>query len=133
MVKKYQRSSHKMTFAYQAYCKCYGLDSQPEQSQSTSCKFQQPPKKVIIVIIIIKIIIKIIIIIIVANVFGQRVTAQGHHGLSCIRGFGRQARHGVINDVIYRTLTKAGFSTVKEPPGLIRSDSKRPDGITLIP
>ena len=30
-------------------------------------------------------------------VCGQRVTAQGHHGLSCIRSFGRQARHGVIN------------------------------------
>ena len=39
----------------------------------------------------------------------QRVTAQGHHGLSCIRGFGRQARQGVINDVVYRALTKAGY------------------------
>src|SRR6218665_1048411 len=60
-------------------------------------------------------------------VCGQRVTAQGHHGLSCIRGFGRQARHGVINDVIYRALTMAGY------PGLVRSDGKRPDGLTLIP
>ena len=68
-----------------------------------------------------------------ACVCGQRVTAQGHHGLSCIRGFGRQARHGVINDVIYRALTKAGYPTVKEPPGLVRSDGKRPDGLTLIP
>src|SRR6218665_333989 len=66
-------------------------------------------------------------------VCGQRVTAQGHHGFSCIRGFGRQARHGVINDVIYRALTKAGYHTVKEPPGLVRSDGKRPDGLTLIP
>src|SRR6218665_187377 len=66
-------------------------------------------------------------------VCGQRVTAQGHNGLSCIRGFGRQARHGVINDVIYRALTKAGYPTVKEPPGLVRSDGKRPDGLTLIP
>src|SRR6218665_3847401 len=66
-------------------------------------------------------------------VCGQQVTAQGHHGLSCIRGFGRQARHGVINDVIYRALTKAGYPTVKEPPELVRSDGKRPDGLTLIP
>ena len=58
---------------------------------------------------------------------------QGHHGLSCIRGFGRQARHGVINDVIYQALTKAGYTTVKEPPGLVRSDDKGPDGLTLIP
>src|SRR6218665_158220 len=63
----------------------------------------------------------------------QRVTAQCHHGLSCIRGFGRQGRHGVINDVIYRALTKAGYPTGKEPPGLVRSDSKRPDGLILIP
>src|SRR6218665_1858047 len=66
-------------------------------------------------------------------VCGQRVTAQGHHGLSYIKGFGRQARHGVINDVIYQALTKAGYTTVKEPPGLVRSDDKRPDGLTLIP
>jgi len=39
----------------------------------------------------------------------------------------------VINDVIYRALTKAGFSTVKEPPGLVRSDGKRPDSLTLTP
>src|SRR6218665_2073036 len=63
----------------------------------------------------------------------QRVTAQGHHGLLCIKGFRRQARHGVINNVIYRALTKAGHPTVKEPPGLVRSDCKRPDGLTLMP
>jgi len=56
-----------------------------------------------------------------------------HHGLSCVKGFGRQARHGVINDVVYRALTKAGYPTIKEPPGLVRSGGKRPDGLTLIP
>src|SRR6218665_572889 len=32
-----------------------------------------------------------------------------------------------------RALTKEGYPTVKEPPGLVRSDGKRPDGLTLIP
>src|SRR6218665_355793 len=31
-----------------------------------------------------------------------------------------------------RDLTKAGYPTVKESPGLVRSDGKRPDGLTLI-
>src|SRR6218665_265980 len=35
-------------------------------------------------------------------------------------------------DLIHRALIKAGFPAVKEPQGLLRSDSKRPDGITLI-
>src|SRR6218665_1652348 len=61
------------------------------------------------------------------------VSARGEHGLSCSLGFGRVARHGVINDLIHRALIKAGFPAVKEPQGLLRSDGKRPDGITLIP
>ena len=64
---------------------------------------------------------------------GALVTARGEHGLSCSLGFGRVARHGVLNDLIYRALSKAGFPSVKEPQGLLRSDGKRPDGITLIP
>ena len=61
------------------------------------------------------------------------VSTLGHHGLSCVRGFGRQARHGAINDLICRALTKAGYPAIKEPPGLLRTDGKRPDGLTLIP
>lgn len=64
---------------------------------------------------------------------GVPVTAKGEHGLSCQLGFGRVARHGAVNDLIYRALSKAGFPTIKEPQGLLRSDGKRPDGITLIP
>ena len=64
---------------------------------------------------------------------GAFVSARGEHGLSCSLGFGRVARHGVINDLIHRALIKAGFPAVKEPQGLLRSDGKRPDGITLIP
>src|SRR6218665_3500784 len=38
-----------------------------------------------------------------------------------------------INDLIYRALSKAGFPTINESQGFLRSDGKRSDGITLIP
>src|SRR6218665_1132621 len=57
---------------------------------------------------------------------GAFVSARGEHGLSCSLGFGRVARHSVINDLIHRALIKAGFPAVKEPQGLLRSDGKRP-------
>src|SRR6218665_623377 len=56
---------------------------------------------------------------------GAFVAVRGEHGLSCSLGFGRVARHGVINDLIHRALIKAGFPAVKEPQGLLRSDGKR--------
>src|SRR6218665_3892925 len=61
------------------------------------------------------------------KICGAFVSARGEHGLSCSLGFGRVARHGVINDLIHRSLIKAGFPAVKEPQGLLRSDGKRPD------
>jgi len=42
-------------------------------------------------------------------------------------------RHHVINDLIWRALFKAGLPSIKESHGLLRSDNKRPDGLTLIP
>ena len=64
---------------------------------------------------------------------GTLVTARGTHGLSCTLGFGRVARHASINDLIHRSLVKAGFPAVKEPVGMLRLDGRRPDGATLIP
>ena len=64
---------------------------------------------------------------------GTSVSSRGTHGLSCSLGFGRQARHSNINDLIHRSLNRAGIPAVKEPSGLTRSDGKRPDGQTLIP
>src|SRR6218665_3321824 len=58
---------------------------------------------------------------------GTLVTTRGSHG------FGRITRHSVLNDLICRSLSNAGFPSIKEPPGLLRSDGKRPDGLTLIP
>jgi hypothetical protein len=64
---------------------------------------------------------------------GALVTADGSHGLSCGLGPGRIARHAVLNDLVSRSLTRAGVPNIKEPPGLSRTDGKRPDGLTLIP
>ena len=35
--------------------------------------------------------------------------------------------------IVWRALTKADTPCTKEPPGLIRTDGKRPDGATLVP
>ncbi|CAH2244118.1 jg18506 [Pararge aegeria aegeria] len=64
---------------------------------------------------------------------GDSVDTYGHHGLSCSRSAGRFSRHSTINDIIRRSLATAHVSAVLEPIGLARSDSKRPDGMTLIP
>jgi len=61
------------------------------------------------------------------------VDAHGSHALSCMRNPGRSQRHHFINDLIWRALSKAGYPSIKEPHGLLRSDGKRPDGLTLTP
>jgi len=45
----------------------------------------------------------------------------------------RIARHSTINDIIHRSLSKAGIPSIKEPRGLLRADGRRPDGLTMIP
>ena len=64
---------------------------------------------------------------------GAVVDARGLHGLSCRRSAGRQQRHSLLNDIIFRSLGRAKIQASKEPLGLVRSDGKRPDGVTLIP
>ena len=63
---------------------------------------------------------------------GKQVDARGTHGLSCKRGAGRSIRHHKLNDIIHRALTRASTPSVLEPPGLSRTDGKRPDWLTLI-
>ena len=41
-------------------------------------------------------------------------------------------RHGAINDIIHRALHHSVPSRL-EPSGLVRTDGKRPDGVTMIP
>ena len=64
---------------------------------------------------------------------GKLVDAKGMHGLSCKLAYGRMACHQHCNYLIWRAVCKANVPAVKEPSGLVRSDSKRPDGMTHIP
>ena len=45
----------------------------------------------------------------------------------------RIARHQVLNDLVSRAFASASIPVIKEPVGLLRSDGKRPDGLTLVP
>ena len=64
---------------------------------------------------------------------GAKVDCRGTHGLACKFSAGRHPRHGLLNDIIHRSLQRAQVPAVKEPLGLCRSDGKRPDGVTMIP
>lgn len=68
-----------------------------------------------------------------ACICGSTVETNGHHALSCNRCHGRFPRHHALNDLIRRALISANVPCVLEPPGLSRSDGKRPDGLTLVP
>jgi len=61
------------------------------------------------------------------------VDARGTHAFSCMSNPGRAQRHHYVNHLIWRSLTRAGIPSVKEPQGLTRSDGNRPDGLTSIP
>jgi hypothetical protein len=64
---------------------------------------------------------------------GTEVDPEGTHGLACRRSSGRTPRHHTINDLVWRALVRADVPAIKEPAGLLRSDGKRPDGLTQIP
>jgi len=64
---------------------------------------------------------------------GAPVDREGVHGLACRQSAGRSSRHYAINDLVYRALQRADIPATKEPAGLMRSDGKRPDGLTLVP
>ena len=61
------------------------------------------------------------------------VDAWGTHAFVCKHAPGRISRHHVINDSFARAFASAGVPVKKEPSGLLLNDSKRPDGLTLIP
>ena len=46
---------------------------------------------------------------------------------------GRHFRHSALNDIVKRGLSAAHIPSRLEPTGLLRSDGKRPDGVTLAP
>ena len=57
----------------------------------------------------------------------------GEHALSCHKSKGRLPRHSYLNDIIKRALTAIDIPCALEPRGLCRGDSRRPDGISIIP
>ena len=64
---------------------------------------------------------------------GAEVDVLGHNVLSCRRSEGRHQRHAALKDIIHRTLASAHVPSRLKPPGLNRSDGKRPDGVTTVP
>jgi len=61
------------------------------------------------------------------------VDTRDSRALSCRRNPGRSQCHHFVNDLIWRSLSKAGFPSIKEPQGLLRADGKSPDGLALTP
>ena len=57
----------------------------------------------------------------------------GRHSLGCKKSEGRHFRHSALNDIVKRGLSAAHIPSRLEPTGLLRSDGKRPDGVTLAP
>ena len=64
---------------------------------------------------------------------GAKVDPECTHGLACRRSAGRITRYHALNDLVCRAVGRANVPAVKEPAGLVRSDGKRPDGLTQIP
>ena len=64
---------------------------------------------------------------------GERVERDGVHGLSCTKSAGRFSRHAILNSLIKQTLGYLDLPSMLEPRGLYRTESKRPDGVTMIP
>ena len=64
---------------------------------------------------------------------GKHVKSRGIHGLSCRHSAARISRRNMVNDISLIAMQRATIPAEKEPPGLLRSDNKRPDGVMLIP
>ena len=61
---------------------------------------------------------------------GSQVDSFGRHGLHCQKALGRFSRHSEGNMIIKRSLASIDIPSTLEPPGLSRSDGKRPDGLS---
>ena len=64
---------------------------------------------------------------------GADVNHLATHGLKSKKCEGCHHRHAAINDILYRALSSAKNPSRLEPSGLLRSDGKRPDGVTMVP
>jgi len=63
----------------------------------------------------------------------RKRSPDGVHSFVCKRAPAKTIRHQVLSDLIAHASSSAGVPVTKEPSGLFRSDSKRPDGLTLVP
>ena len=63
----------------------------------------------------------------------ERVEWDSLHGLFCTKSAGRFSRHATLNSLIKQTLGSLDLPSMLEPRGLNPTDSKRPDGVTMIP
>ena len=73
---------------------------------------------------------------------GASIDEKGLHSFACKKNSGRYIRHSILNDVIWRSLSRAKIHALKEPAGLSvqcgRRDGagfslKRPDGASITP
>ena len=64
---------------------------------------------------------------------GAAVDPCTTHGLSCKQSDGLHYRHSSLNAIIYLVPSVAKIPSCLEPEGVFGSDSKRSDGITLVP
>ena len=64
---------------------------------------------------------------------GEDVDQYATHGLSCRWSQARHSRHEEINDIIHHSLVSAKIPSRLEPTGLLRSNGKRPDSMSIIP
>ena len=72
--------------------------------------------------------------VLVMNVIAvQLSTSRGIHSFICKKAPGKIMRHQASNDLIARSFSAANVPVTKEPSGLLRSDGKRPDGLSLVP
>jgi len=51
----------------------------------------------------------------------------------CKKAPGRIARHQVLNNIIWQSLSSASIPATKKPSGLVKQDGKWLNGLTLIP
>ena len=64
---------------------------------------------------------------------GKLVNELGRHGLSCKNVKDTHSHHSQANDLMKRALGSDQVPAIREPPGLVRIDFKRPEGLTLFP
>ena len=64
---------------------------------------------------------------------GKRVERDGLHGLSCTKSAGCFSRYATLNSLMKQALGFLDLPSMFEPRGLYRTDSQRPDGVTMSP